>query len=602
MKKLLSLCTLLLAFYISNAQQEFVIDTVLPTNLCLTPQIAPHFNQLEQMKLTTTPYVYPRIKVHVLQKEQEPKGGQTIEGVNIMLNNLYNIFDDEGIYFNWDGDINYINSDYYYNMSSSQKADELINNYNSSDAIDLFLADDTNSFVQYTQGVGVSSAIVFGGYLMGEINGKEGFTTTTRSGFIGHLMGHVLNLWDTHYGSPFIGTGGCAENTFGTNGSTCGDYINDTPADPGLYIGPYGFNVDITNCTYDPQYFPVNPPQGPQGGYYQPDTHNYMSFTYFSCMDNFTYGQSKVMKGAILFIEDYQDINVEDYLYVRADTDCFVCNIKDFDVYTNLDISNLSVTSTNNILAEIIPDTNVHFKIKVTNLIGTSNEGASASFQVNYSPNGIDQEPVATQPVWVGKPQSLPDDLLYGTGDGGFPINPEDNAYHVLGDLQYRFGGFEYNGWDYPEPNIEWEGSSSSSVWQYKDFNKFFNIENSNTGSITGWVRAYGINPCGEGDFGNNRICVKNSGDGVTECDPEPQPIFYYPNPANSLLEIDLSLQDYKIFDVYIYDEYQTVRYYDQSTNVVKTVDTFNLTNGTYYLHIYDGSEVILSAILIINH
>jgi len=114
-----------------------------------------------------------------------------------------------------------------------------------------------------------------------------------------------------------------------------------------------------------------------------------------------------------------------------------------------------------------------------------------------------------------------------------------------------------------------------------------------------------GLNPCGEGLYGAyNELCVENSDDpeGDTCTPPIPQPIYYYPNPSSTILEIDLSLQDYKIFDVFIYDEYQTVKYYDQSTNVVKSVDTFNLTNGTYYLHIYDGSDLILSAILIINH
>ena len=32
------------------------------------------------------------------------------------------------------------------------------------------------------------------------------------------------------------------------------------------------------------------------------------------------------------------------------------------------------------------------------------------------------------------------------------------------------------------------------------------------------------------------------------------------------------------------------------------TPDTFNLVNGNYYLHIYDGVELIFNSILIINH
>jgi len=78
--------------------------------------------------------------------------------------------------------------------------------------------------------------------------------------------------------------------------------------------------------------------------------------------------------------------------------------------------------------------------------------------------------------------------------------------------------------------------------------------------------------------------------------------IIYYPNPANDLLQIDLSLQDYKVFDIVVYNNSQVAVYTDQSTNVVKTLDTFNLSNDTYYLHIYDGDNLILSKILIINH
>ncbi|MBZ0326851.1 MAG: hypothetical protein K8F54_04555 [Altibacter sp.] len=112
--------------------------------------------------------------------------------------------------------------------------------------------------------------------------------------------------------------GGFAEYVNGSNGHTCGDYINDTPAAPGLYIGPYGFNVD-EDCNYDPQYFPVNPPLDPLGMEYNPDTYNYMSFSNFSCMGNFTYGQSKLMKGAILFLPHFSTIKLTDFNYKSLD-------------------------------------------------------------------------------------------------------------------------------------------------------------------------------------------------------------------------------------------------------------------------------------------
>jgi len=574
----------------------------LPANLCQTPQNAPNFDLLEQLRATNVSSVYARMKVHVIRKESSPTGGQTVEGVNLMMNNLYSIFDEEGIFFAWDGNINYINSDYYYSMNDS-KAEELINNYNSDTAIDLFLVDDTNSLIAYTQGVGVSTALVFGGYLFRSINGKGGFTTMTRSGFIAHLMGHVLNLWDTHYGSPYMAGGGCPEFVDGSNSTICGDYITDTPADPGLYFGPYGFNVN-ENCVYEPL-DPNNPPLDPNEEEYDPDTRNYMSLTPFSCMDSFTNEQSKFMKNAISNLEQFNTINLTniDHTYIRTVDDCFVCGTKDFIVHTNLDINDISVFSTNNIQTQIFPIDNTSFTVKVSSLVAPNSEGSQGSFSL-VSPTGSSLV-VAKQNVWVGKPQTIPNGTLSGTGDDDIPIYPGSGAYHVLGNLQQRFGGFEYVNWEYPEPNAELEqgGTTSNGVWDYLEYNKFFMLEGSYSGSHTGWVRGYGINPCGVGEYeNNNEICVKNYGDGAPECDPQPQPIIYYPNPANSILEVDLSLQDYKIFNVVIYDETQTIRKSEQSTNIVKSLNVIGLENGTYYLHIYDGSALILSKILIINH
>ncbi|MEZ4858446.1 MAG: hypothetical protein R2781_06515 [Flavobacteriaceae bacterium] len=67
-------------------------------------------------------------------------------------------------------------------------------------------------------------------------------------------------------------------------------------------------------------------------------------------------------------------------------------------------------------------------------------------------------------------------------------------------------------------------------------------------------------------------------------------------------MSIDLSLQDTSVYTIIVYDQYQTVKYEDTSNNIVKTVDTFNIPNGMYYLHIYNANELILSNILIINH
>ena len=57
---------------------------------------------------------------------------------------------------------------------------------------------------------------------------------------ISHEMGHDLNLFHTHHGTfDTNGENGndpyhCKELVNGSNSDTCGDYIEDTPADPNL--------------------------------------------------------------------------------------------------------------------------------------------------------------------------------------------------------------------------------------------------------------------------------------------------------------------------------------------------------------------------------
>lgn len=184
-----------------------------------------------------------------------------------------------------------------------------------------------------------------------------------------------------------------------------------------------------------------------------------------------------------------------------------------------------------------------------------------------------------------------------------------DTAGHVL-DNNVWLGGTDYYEWFLPEPFEAvpiYDFIPDTTIWQYTEYAKhFFFASTPSSGNQTGLVRTYGINPCGEGSPGeDNEICVVNEDDpeGDVDCNPDPQPIFYYPNPASSLLEVDLSLQEYKVFTVTIYDEFQVVHYNDQCTNIVKTVDVAGLSNGTYYLHINDdNNDLILSPILIINH
>jgi len=592
-----------------HSQTGVIQDTIVSGPLCQVPQQSNNLDQLGLIKgldVSLSLSLQVKIYIHVLKKEAEPHGGQTVEGVNRLLNNLYDVFDPHQIHFSWDGVVNSIyNNDYYH--PNSNNIDALFSENSHANGIDLYLTDFTESFVSYSHGIGNDTNVILGGYLSSVYNGPKGdsFTAISYTNYLAHLLGHTFMLFHTHHGQ-IPNDGGCPELVDGSNSNVCGDYIGDTPADPNLYTYPPGrINVD-SNCNFDPQYYNPNPPVDANGEEYLPDTRNYMSNTFVQCEEHFTYDQVKVMKGAILSLPHLQVTELTEYIYIRPLEDCYVCpgNSKFFNVFTTADPSSLTVLSSSNVDTNIIEVTSNSIKVRVESLIPSTQEGEQGFFSV-YSSASPTTAILTKQPIWVGRPQTVPDAILFGTGDDDIPKSPGTGAYHILGDLLFRLGGTETYGWDYPAPNTEYNfGENDGLIWRYFDYNKYFPQEGSFLGSVTDWVRGYGVNPCGEGYFGEyNEICVKNWGDGAPECDaPEPPPIIYYPNPANSLLQVDLSLQAYKTYEVVIYDEYQTVKYSDQSTNILKTVDVFNLINGTYYLHVYDGGENILSRILVINH
>lgn len=95
---------------------------------------------------------------------------------------------------------------------------------------------------------------------------------------ISHFMGTGLGLLTTNetiYGKEFAD---------GSNCSTAGDKICDTPADPNLDFTPLHNN----GCQL------VNNIKDPNGNYYTPDISNYMSH-YWGCQCKFSFQQYKLM-------------------------------------------------------------------------------------------------------------------------------------------------------------------------------------------------------------------------------------------------------------------------------------------------------------------
>lgn len=125
------------------------------------------------------------------------------------------------------------------------------------------------------------------------------FTPTStdhdRGAVLAHELGHVFSL--DHTFPNMAGPVATDELVDGSNCSTAGDFICDTPADPGLTAVP---NRVDSLCNYtDTIYTDAN------GDLFQPDTRNIMSFAPYPCYDHFSTQQLLQMRYCLDHIRYY---------------------------------------------------------------------------------------------------------------------------------------------------------------------------------------------------------------------------------------------------------------------------------------------------------
>ncbi|MCB0819710.1 MAG: hypothetical protein KDC13_03735, partial [Bacteroidetes bacterium] len=105
-----------------------------------------------------------------------------------------------------------------------------------------------------------------------------------------HEIGHYFSLWHTHAFNGYSTNIYTLELVDGSNCETEGDFICDTPADPGLH----GRASAFPDCQYtDTVSTDAN------GDLYQPDVNNYMSAAPPGCQIQFTQGQYDRMAYAL---------------------------------------------------------------------------------------------------------------------------------------------------------------------------------------------------------------------------------------------------------------------------------------------------------------
>jgi len=161
----------------------------------------------------------------------------------------------------------------------------LINTNKHSDAIDIYFLPADNIFpAGLANGIPGDALIIGGSYF----NTNTSITSLLPvSHVLSHEMGHCLGLFHTFHNA---GSGSCNELVDGSNAATCGDFVTDTPADPGPLFDVYtDSSCNLRNMTMTDA----------NSQLYAPDTRNVMAYVPPDCMSYFTDGQSIRFHNAI---------------------------------------------------------------------------------------------------------------------------------------------------------------------------------------------------------------------------------------------------------------------------------------------------------------
>lgn len=209
--------------------------------------------------------IYIAIAAHIVRRA-DGSGGLSEEQLISAIEYLNESYESMNMNFFLLGDINYIDSDGYYDFDSSQEAGITEDN-NVENAINIYFYNSLSS--------GSSSLC---GYAYFPSTGRDHIMmangcTVNQGSTLPHEVGHYFNLYHTH-GKTNNGT--TDELVDGSNCETAGDDLCDTPADPNL-----SGKVN-SNCVYEGTSTDSN------GQAYAPDPRNFMSYAPGFCRVFFT--------------------------------------------------------------------------------------------------------------------------------------------------------------------------------------------------------------------------------------------------------------------------------------------------------------------------
>jgi parallel beta-helix repeat protein len=206
---------------------------------------------------------YVPMTIHIVRSSAHT-GGLTTAELTSAISSMNTYFAQTQVQLFQQGDVHYIDNDYYYTHDGDTTS--LWNYDRVAYTINVYFCP------AMTYGVGGSSTV---GQPYAVIRNMY-----ASSSVFPHEVGHALNLYHTHQGYT-------QECPNGSNCATAGDFVCDTPADPGL-------RNHAPSCVYDNFARSIAPCV--VGQQYNPDTHNIMSYAPISCCNHLSTGQSARMR------------------------------------------------------------------------------------------------------------------------------------------------------------------------------------------------------------------------------------------------------------------------------------------------------------------
>lgn len=247
-----------------------------------------HLAQHPEKMRTTTTTTYVPIKAHII-RSSTGGGGLSIPELLDAFDIVNTYYANANIKFFFYEGINFIDNDQYYDYKAiDEKA--LASAHEVPNVINIYFARTVTS----------ASGSSLCGYAYFPASNKDRIFMnngcTNNGSTLTHELGHYLTLYHTH---GTTNTGTTDELVDGSNCTTAGDRVCDTPADPNL-----SGKVD-ESCAYTNKNEDGSVPKDANGQEYSPNPRNIMSYSRSNCRNVLTTGQYDRIKSGLSVGRDY---------------------------------------------------------------------------------------------------------------------------------------------------------------------------------------------------------------------------------------------------------------------------------------------------------